>query len=105
MSTPVHSRNVVIKIPQGLHARPADLLVRLASCFESKVEIVKGLERVDGKSILGILTLAAAQGTELLIEATGHDSEAAIEALASLIDHDFDESLVAPEHLRKPQEN
>ena len=55
-------RTVIVTNPQGLHARPADLFVKLASQFESKIEVIKDGERVDGKSILDILTLAAVAG-------------------------------------------
>jgi phosphotransferase system HPr (HPr) family protein len=83
------SRKVVVTNPQGLHARPADQFVRLASRFSSRVELVKGSERVDGKSILSLLTLAATEGTQLSIEATGSDAEQALEALADLVAHNF----------------
>ena len=56
------------------------MFVKLATRFESKVEVVKGNERVDGKSILGILTLAAAEGTTLSIEAAGPDAQEALDA-------------------------
>jgi phosphocarrier protein len=86
------SRTVIVTNPQGLHARPADLFVKLASRFESVVEVVKEGERVDGKSILAILTLAAVPGTQLRIEATGPDAEAAISALAELVLRNFDDN-------------
>jgi phosphotransferase system HPr (HPr) family protein len=85
------SRTVVVANPQGLHARPADLLVKLANRYSSTIMLVKGSERVDGKSILGILTLAATEGTELSIEAEGDDAEAALDALAELISQKFNE--------------
>ena len=71
-------RTVVVTNPQGLHARPADMFVKLASKYQSNIEVIKDGERVDGKSILAILTLAAVQGTQLRIEATGPDAEAAL---------------------------
>ncbi|HEX7376230.1 MAG TPA: HPr family phosphocarrier protein [Pirellulales bacterium] len=83
---------VVITNPQGLHARPADLFVKTATRFTCKIELVKGRERVDGKSILALLTLAAVAGTELLIEADGPDAEQALEALAKLVEGDFAEN-------------
>ena len=83
------SRNVTIVNPQGLHARPADLFVKLANQFESAIEVIKNGERVDGKSILSVLTLAAEQGTELTIEATGDDADVAIIALTGLVDNGF----------------
>jgi len=88
-------RTVVITNRQGMHARPADMFVKLASRFESRVEIIKDSERVDGKSILAILTLAAAEGTTLVIEATGPDADQALDALAELIAHKFAEDETA----------
>ena len=77
--------------PQGVHARPADLIVKAANRFQSKVEIVKGHERVDAKSILAIFTLAALPGTELVIEADGPDAADAVAALCELFERGFDE--------------
>lgn len=85
------SRTVVVTNPQGLHARPAHEFVKLASRFQAKVELVKGHERVDGKSILALLTLAAGPGTELRIEAEGCDAELAVAALVELVAHNFAE--------------
>jgi phosphotransferase system HPr (HPr) family protein len=84
-------RNVTITNPQGMHARPADMFVKLANRFASNIVIVKGSERVDGKSILGLLTLAATEGTELSLEADGPDAEAALTALAELVAQNFAE--------------
>ncbi len=84
-------RIVVITNPQGLHARPADMFVKLAVQFQSKIEVIKDGERIDGKSILSILTLAATEGTQLRLEATGPDAHAALEALAGLISSNFAE--------------
>jgi phosphotransferase system HPr (HPr) family protein len=92
MSEAKVTRSVILTNPQGLHARPADLFVRMASQFESKVEIVKDSMRVDGKSILALLTLAVEQGTPLMLEATGHDAEQALDALSELIASNFAET-------------
>jgi phosphocarrier protein HPr len=86
------TKTVVVTNPQGLHARPADLFVKTAIRFTSKIELVKGRERVDGKSILSLLTLAAVAGTRLSIEADGPDAEQALDALAKLVEHDFAEN-------------
>ncbi len=83
-------RTVVVNNPQGLHARPADLFVKLASQYQATIEVIKDGERVDGKSILAILTLAAVQGTQLRIEANGPDAGAALEAIADLFQRDFE---------------
>lgn len=85
-------RTVVITNPQGLHARPADLFVKTAMRFASKIELVKDRERVDGKSILSLLTLAAVAGTQLSIEADGPDAEQALDALAKLVEQNFAEN-------------
>ena len=85
------SRTVTVMNPQGLHARPVDMFVKLANQFTSNIEIIKEGERVDGKSILSVLTLAAEQGTRLSIEATGHDANAALDALAALVASGFAE--------------
>lgn len=86
------SRIVEVNLSQGIHARPADLIVRLGKQFESKIEFVKDNHRVDGKSILDLLTLAAVQGTQLTIEAEGPDAEAAVEALIKLFAEGLPES-------------
>lgn len=85
------TRQVMVSNPQGLHARPADMFARLALRFRSQINLVKESERVDGKSILSILTLAAMEGTKLSIEATGDDAEEALEALAALFTRNFAE--------------
>jgi phosphotransferase system HPr (HPr) family protein len=74
-----------------MHLRPADMLVRLATQFESSIDVVRAGDRFDGKSILSLMTLAAEQGTELVLEAKGPDAEAALEALAELFGRGFDE--------------
>ena len=86
------NRTVVVTNPQGLHARPADVFVKLASRYQAKIDVIKDGERVDGKSILAILTLAAVEGTQLAIEATGPDAEAALDALTELVLRNFDEN-------------
>ncbi len=76
---------VTINNPQGLHMRPAYLFAETASQFDSKIEVAKDSVRIDGKSVLSILTLGAAQGTEVSIEATGEDANSAVKALAELV--------------------
>jgi phosphocarrier protein HPr len=89
MSTGPIRRTVVIRNKQGLHARPAELFVRLASQFQSRIGVFRGQERVDATSIINILTLGAAQGTELVLEAEGEDAAQAVEALARLVEDGF----------------
>jgi phosphocarrier protein HPr len=92
MNRPKLCRTVVVTNPQGMHARPADLFVKTANRFDAEITVAKGNERVDGKSILGLLTLAATEGTELSIEADGLQAEAALEALAQLVGQNFAEN-------------
>ena len=89
------SRVVTIPNPQGLHARPADMFARLAQRFEAAIAIERDGERFDGKSILAMMTIAAGQGTELLLHADGPDADEALEALAELVGRGFDEMEVS----------
>lgn len=91
MNTSPLQRTVVVRNPQGLHARPADALVRLASQYDSNILIGKGGELVDCKSILSLLTLGAAQGTELSLSAEGVDAESALQSIEELFAAGFDE--------------
>ncbi len=75
----------------GLHARAAARFVHLANRFSSRITVVKDGTRVDGKSILGLLTLAAAKGTRLRVAADGDDEQDAVEQLADLIRNRFGE--------------
>lgn len=75
----------------GLHARAATRLVNCASAFECEVWITKGEKRVNGKSIMGVLTLAASKGTLLIIETDGTDETTANEQLLELIADRFGE--------------
>ena len=91
MSEQMVSREVVVGIRQGLHARPADLLAREARKWQSRIELSNAAQRVDGKSILELLTLAAEAGTRLVVEATGPDAREALEAIGGLFDSNFNE--------------
>ena len=92
MTTPeTVSREVVVGIEQGLHARPADLVAREARKWQSRIELVAERQRADGKSILDLLTLAAESGTRLIVEATGPDAREAVEAIGRLFDRNFTE--------------
>jgi phosphocarrier protein HPr len=75
----------------GLHARAAAKLVHTAGGFQSRVTVVKDGEEVDAKSILGILLLAAGQGSQIVIRCDGQDEEQALKAVTSLIANRFDE--------------
>lgn len=76
---------VVIANRLGLHARAAARFVHVANRFESSISVIKDGSKVDGKSILGLLTLAAAKGTRLRLTAEGSDEEEALEELGTLV--------------------
>ena len=85
-------RVVPIVNPLGLHARPAAEFVKLASGFRAEIQVEKDGMQVNGKSIMGVMTLAAECGSALLIRASGDDAEAALTALADLVARGFDEA-------------
>lgn len=76
----------------GLHARAAAKFVHTAAAFESKITITKDGDEVDGKSILGLLLLAAGRGTPLSVRTEGPDEEQALSALRDLVNRRFDEA-------------
>lgn len=82
---------VTIPNSAGLHARPAASLVKLASKYKADFNIHMYGYQVNGKSILGVMTLAAEQGAELELEFNGADENEAFEAVKSLIERGFDE--------------
>jgi phosphocarrier protein len=82
---------MTIRNKLGLHARAAVKFVNLSNRFVASVKIVKDGSEIDGKSILGILTLAATQGSEISLLVAGKDEEAALKALSELINNRFDE--------------
>lgn len=84
-------QKVTIVNDAGLHARPAAALVRLASEYESDFYIHLYGYKINGKSILGVMTLAAEKGAELELELNGPDEEEALEAITELIDDGFGE--------------
>jgi phosphotransferase system HPr (HPr) family protein len=85
------SRDVQLSNKYGLHARPATLIAQTAKTFKSEVVLVKGEERVDAKSIFGLMTLAAEKGTTLTIRATGPDAESAVAKIVALVEAKFNE--------------
>ncbi|MBA3555289.1 MAG: HPr family phosphocarrier protein [Gemmatimonadales bacterium] len=85
-------REVTIVNQEGLHARPAARIVRLSSTFDSEIEISKDGFGVNGKSIMGVMMLAAECGSSITIKADGPDAERAVEALAQLVADGFGES-------------
>jgi phosphocarrier protein HPr len=87
----VPRREVEIVNKLGLHARAAAKLTQVASAFKSEVWLSRNDRRVNAKSIMGVMMLAAGRGSRVVIETDGADAEAALEALAGLIDDRFGE--------------
>ena len=85
------SRPVTVANELGLHARAAARFVRLAAPFQSHVKVSRGTQTVDGKSIMGILLLAASAGTVLVLSTDGEDEQAALDALCGFIETGFGE--------------
>ena len=86
---------VVIKNKQGLHARPAALFVQIANKFASDITITKGRQKINGKSIMGIMMLAAAVGSKITVIANGDDADKAIVELEKLLlADDIDEFVI-----------
>lgn len=84
-------KKIQIKNSQGLHARPASLFVKIANRFESEVTVRKDAEEVSGKSIMGLLTLAANRGSHVEIEISGPDAAEAMKALEEFLSTDCEE--------------
>ncbi|MCX5687771.1 MAG: HPr family phosphocarrier protein [Candidatus Omnitrophica bacterium] len=78
-------KKLTIQNEQGLHARPAAIFVQIANKYESDIVVKKGAQEVNGKSIMGLLTLAAEKGAKLSIKANGHDAKEAIADLEKVI--------------------
>jgi phosphocarrier protein len=85
------SREVTVINKLGVHARPAALFVKTANKFASDITVEKDGEQVNGKSIMGLMMLAAGQGSKLAIIAEGSDAEAAVRELEALFQRKFDE--------------
>ena len=85
------SRDVLVPNDKGFHIRPAHLLMKLASGFQAQVTIIKDNQVVDAKSMMDLLTLVAQNGTTLTLRARGDDAQAAVDALAQLVESGFGE--------------
>jgi phosphocarrier protein len=87
-------KDIIIKNKLGLHARPAALFVQIANKFDCDITVTKGRQKVNGKSIMGIMTLAAGKGARINIIAEGEDARDAVGELERLLsgggDGDFD---------------
>jgi phosphocarrier protein len=84
-------KKITIKNRAGIHARPAAMLVQTANQFSSEIYFEKDSERINGKSIMGIITLGATYDSELSVIADGADETEAVEALVNLFDRKFEE--------------
>ena len=96
-------KKIVIKNKLGLHARPAAMFVQIANKYDCDISVKRGNSVINGKSIMGILTLAAHRGSKILIKAEGPDSEAAMNELEKLLSGELDDVLfkrVAPKTKR-----
>ena len=82
-------QNFTIPNPEGLHARPAAKFVKLANRFKSDIWVRKGEEEVNGKSIMGLMVLAAEQGAVITVNTDGPDCEEALQQLGGLIEGGF----------------
>ena len=87
----MYSKTVKVINRAGVHARPAALLVQVAKDFSSEIIFERGDDRINGKSIMGIITLGAIYGAEIKIIAEGKDEKNAVEALARLFETKFEE--------------
>ncbi len=91
MTDMVVRRELTISNALGLHARPAAMFVQLASKFSSEITVERGSERVNGKSIMGIMMLAAGKGLKITVTAEGADAAEAVSALEELVNSKFGE--------------
>jgi phosphocarrier protein len=89
------SRPVTVVNQLGMHARAAAKFVHLAARFESRVRVSREGREMDGKSVMGLLLLAAAQGSTITVSAEGHDELAAVTALVALVETGFGEDEAA----------
>ena len=87
----MEEREVVIKNRAGIHARPAALIVQTANQFDSQILFEKDSDKINGKSIMGIITLGAGYNTKLKVIAEGDDEKNAVEAIVELFENRFEE--------------
>ena len=86
------SSTVVVNNPLGIHARPAALIVQQAAQYRAEIFLSNSeAQRINGKSIMGVMMLAAEQGAEITVEAEGEDEEEALKALAELLQSNFED--------------
>jgi len=87
-------KTIVIKNKQGLHARPAALFVQIANKFDCDISVSKGKDKVNGKSIMGIMMLEAGKGSRVTIIANGEDAEQAVKELENLLLSNMEDSII-----------
>jgi phosphocarrier protein HPr len=87
-----HVRELLVQNKMGIHARPAAMIVRVTNRFKAEVFVEKDEEQVNGKSIMGLMMLAAAKGSKIKFIATGDDAEAMLTELEALFGRKFDEA-------------
>lgn len=87
-----HTLDIVVSNKLGLHARASAKLTQLASRYVSEIHIARNAKRVNAKSIMGVMMLAAGKGTTVTVDANGPDAEAALEAIKALFDERFGEA-------------
>jgi len=90
MADVIVKKEIIVKNKTGLHARPAAMFVQIANKFESEITITKEDQKVNGKSIMGILMLAAEKGSRITIIAEGVDAAAAVEELSQVLLSDIE---------------
>jgi phosphocarrier protein len=87
----MYEKTITVINRAGVHARPAALLVQAAKDFKCEIFLERGDDRINGKSIMGVITLGAAYGTEIKIIAEGEGEQAAVETLVHLFEAKFEE--------------
>src|SRR5690242_20364691 len=91
-SPATHTKELLVQNKMGIHARPAAMIVRVTNKFKSEVLVEKDEEQVNGKSIMGLMMLAAAKGTKVKFIVTGEDAAAMVAELEALFARKFDEA-------------
>ena len=86
----MYSKEVTIKNQVGLHARPATYFIQKANEFKEEIQVTKDEREVNGKSLLGVLSLGITRGSSIKISAVGENEQAAVEALVALVESNFE---------------
>ncbi len=93
MADELIEKSCVVRNKMGLHARPAALIVQTANKFSCEVKLIKDGQEVNGKSIMGVLMLAAAKGTTVEVTTEGEEARACADAIAELFEKGFNEGV------------